>query len=100
MCFKYSCLIQIIFKQIYLIQRWNPDTTISGQSGPEINGKEEVTLNSSELQDWSLTTICNLVSYPGHWLQAGPMEISYSFHTSSHSLPYHFQSLLSIHIFI
>ena len=42
------------------------DSTSQNQSGPGSNGKEEVTLHSQELQKWSLSTRCSLVSYQGH----------------------------------
>ena len=39
-----------------------PSTTTPGQSEPENNGNEGV------LQNWSLATRCNLVSYPRYFL--------------------------------
>ena len=54
----------LIFKQIYLIHRRDPNRYI--QSGPESNGNLRTTSHPLELQNWSLTTICRLVSYPHH----------------------------------
>ena len=56
------------FKQIYLTLR---DPTIEGQNGPGNNGNR-VIAHSSEIQNWSLTTCCTLVSYPGHPFSEGP----------------------------
>ena len=42
------------------------DTTTLSQSGPESNGNERLSHTS---QNWGLTIGCNLVSYPGHFMQ-------------------------------
>ena len=46
------------FKEIYLKHKLDPK-----KYGPESNGNEVITLNSQELQNWSLTIRYSLVSY-------------------------------------
>ena len=60
--FKYSYLILIIFKQMYLLY-W----TLTGQCEPESNVNREVTQHFLKLQNWSLTSKCSLVSYLGYF---------------------------------
>ena len=55
-----SYWIQIVFKRMYLTHRWNLNRVNLGVMA--IKGG---TTHFPELQDWSLTIRCNLVSYPG-----------------------------------
>ena len=63
---KYSYLILIIFKQIYLINRSLTDTNAFNQSGPGSNGNDLITSYSLDLQIWSHAIKCSLISYPGY----------------------------------
>ena len=51
---------------IWFINRTLTGTNTPDQSGTGIHGNEVGTTHSSELQQWSLTIGCNLVSYPKH----------------------------------
>ena len=63
----WSYQIQIIFKQIYLTNRWDPNRYYYFRSEWVWElWQWRSTSNSPDLQNWSLNIRCNLVSYPRH----------------------------------
>ena len=72
-----SFRVRIIFKQIYLTHRYDPNSYYhSGPSKPGSNCNKEVP-QSQDLQNWSLTIRRSLVSCPGHPLFWG-IQSAYS----------------------
>ena len=87
--FIYYNLIQTIFKQIYLTQRWDPNRY--NQSGFRMDMGVMAwrsTVHSPEFQNLTLNIGCNLVSYPGHllggwWCPLTPLQKIQSQHIPS-----------------
>ena len=81
---KGSLLVALDFTicQVFLFNRnyfqrsfWLTDETLINittpdQGGPGSNSNEKVTMHSTELSNWSLTTRCSFVSYTGHPLSS------------------------------
>ena len=70
---RYSFLIQIICKPLFLTYRWNPNKYYHFQVRLD-QGEMVMKGFSTLLQNWNLTTRCSLVSYPGHFF-VGEVEV-------------------------